>query len=45
MRFKEDATVAPTIEELKSKPSYKDIKTRPLTIKDNNAKNDEEGYM
>ena len=34
MRYKEGQTVAPSVEELKSKPSLKEIREKPLVIKD-----------
>ena len=47
MRYKEGQTVAPSAEELKSKPSLKEIRERPLVIKDklHLYKEDKDGYM
>ena len=48
MRYKEGQTVAPSIEELKTKPSLKEIREKPLVIKDKlhlDKEDKDGGYM
>ena len=48
LRYKPDQTTAPSIEELKSKPSLKEIRERPLVLKDKlhlDKEDKDGGYM
>ena len=47
LRYQEGQTTAPTMEELKSKPSLNDIRTRPLIKRDENLSKgqDDSSYM
>ena len=48
LRYKPDQTTAPSIEELKSKPSLKEVRERPLVLKDKlhlDKEDKDGGYM